>query len=97
VCCSFFPFTSPLMILNCYSEVQKTTWRKQYCWEASIGEQLHLWNVEFTELTTVTLRELCSVELSNLHVSSFGDMRNAQDILVGKPEGKRPLGRPKRR
>jgi hypothetical protein len=24
-------------------------------------------------------------------------MRNAYDILVGKPEGKRPLGRPRRR
>jgi hypothetical protein len=25
------------------------------------------------------------------------DMRNAYTILVGKPEGKRPLGRPRRR
>jgi hypothetical protein len=25
------------------------------------------------------------------------EMRNAYKILVGKPEGKRPLGRPKRR
>jgi hypothetical protein len=27
----------------------------------------------------------------------MGDKRNAYRILVGKPEGKRPLGRPKRR
>jgi hypothetical protein len=27
----------------------------------------------------------------------MGDMRNAYDILVGKPKGKRPLGRPWRR
>jgi hypothetical protein len=27
----------------------------------------------------------------------MGEMRNAYRILVGKPEGKRPLGRPKRR
>jgi hypothetical protein len=26
-----------------------------------------------------------------------GEMRNAYKILVGKPEGKRPLGRPRRR
>jgi hypothetical protein len=26
-----------------------------------------------------------------------GERRNAQRILVGKPEGKRPLGRPRRR
>jgi hypothetical protein len=27
----------------------------------------------------------------------MGEMRNAYRILVGKPEGKRPLGRPRRR
>jgi hypothetical protein len=29
--------------------------------------------------------------------STHGEKRNAYRILVGKPEGKRPLGRPKRR
>jgi hypothetical protein len=27
------------------------------------------------------------------HVTRLGDVRNAQNNLVGKPEGKRPLGR----
>jgi hypothetical protein len=27
----------------------------------------------------------------------MGEMRNVYKILVGKPEGKRPLGRPRRR
>jgi len=31
------------------------------------------------------------------HVARMGEMRNAHNILVGKPEGKRPLGRPRRR
>jgi hypothetical protein len=31
------------------------------------------------------------------HVARMGEERNAQKILVGKPEGKRPLGRPRRR
>jgi hypothetical protein len=31
------------------------------------------------------------------HVVHMGKMRNAYKILVGKPEGKRPLGRPRRR
>jgi len=31
------------------------------------------------------------------HVPYMGDMRNAYRILVGKPEEKRPLGRPRRR
>jgi hypothetical protein len=28
------------------------------------------------------------------HVTRMGEKRNAYRILVGKPEGKRPLGRP---
>jgi hypothetical protein len=29
------------------------------------------------------------------HVERVGEMRNAYNILVGKPEGKNPLGRPR--
>jgi hypothetical protein len=31
------------------------------------------------------------------HVAQMGERRNAYRILVGNPEGKRPLGRPRRR
>jgi hypothetical protein len=31
------------------------------------------------------------------HVTRMGDKRIAYRILVGRPEGKRPLGRPKHR
>jgi hypothetical protein len=31
------------------------------------------------------------------HAARMGEKRNVYRILVGKPEGKRPLGRPKRR
>jgi hypothetical protein len=31
------------------------------------------------------------------HVAQMGETKNAYRILVGKPEGKRPLGRPRRR
>jgi hypothetical protein len=31
------------------------------------------------------------------HVARLGEKRNAYRLLVGKPEGKRPLGRPRRR
>jgi hypothetical protein len=30
------------------------------------------------------------------HVARMGETRNAYRILVGNPEGKRPLGRPRR-
>jgi hypothetical protein len=32
-----------------------------------------------------------------IHVARMGDKRNVYRLLVGKPEGKRPLGRPRRR
>jgi hypothetical protein len=31
------------------------------------------------------------------HVAHMGDERKVYKVLVGKPEGKRPLGRPRRR
>jgi hypothetical protein len=31
------------------------------------------------------------------HVSRMGEKRNAYRLLVGKPGGRRPLGRPRRR
>jgi hypothetical protein len=31
------------------------------------------------------------------HVTQMGERRNAYRILVGRSEGKRPLGRPRRR
>jgi hypothetical protein len=31
------------------------------------------------------------------HLARMGDTRSAERIVVGKPEGKRPLGRPRRR
>jgi hypothetical protein len=31
------------------------------------------------------------------HVTRMGEKRNAYRLLVGKPEGKRPLGRPRHR
>jgi hypothetical protein len=31
------------------------------------------------------------------HVALMGDDRKVYKVLVGKPEGKRPLGRPRRR
>jgi hypothetical protein len=32
-----------------------------------------------------------------MHVTRVGEKRNAFRVLVGKPEGRRPLGRPRHR
>jgi len=31
------------------------------------------------------------------HVARMGEIRDVYRVLVGKPEGKRPLGKPRRR
>jgi hypothetical protein len=31
------------------------------------------------------------------HVARMGEVRGANNVLVGRPEGRRPLGRPRRR
>jgi hypothetical protein len=31
------------------------------------------------------------------HVAAMGEKKNVYNLLIGKPEGKRPLGRPRRR
>jgi hypothetical protein len=36
-------------------------------------------------------------EWRKLHVARMGEKRNAYKLLVGKTEGRRPLGRPRRR
>jgi hypothetical protein len=45
-----------------------------------------------------TLRAIKSRKISwARHVAPMGEKRGIYRILVGKPEGKRPLGRPRRR
>jgi hypothetical protein len=39
---------------------------------------------------------ICSL-IEVCHVARMGKKRNAYRLLLGKPEGKRPLGRPRRR
>jgi len=47
---------------------------------------------------TCTLRVMKSRKMRWVeHVALTGEMRNIYSILVGKPEGKRQCGRPKRR
>jgi hypothetical protein len=45
----------------------------------------------------MTYRTILKEDEMGRACSTNGETRNAYRILVGKPEGKRPLGRPRRR
>jgi hypothetical protein len=58
--------------------------------------------VHVNVIAVISLKKILSPYISQKiyragHVARMGETRNAYRILVGKPEGKRPLGRPNRR
>jgi hypothetical protein len=68
--------------------------------EEVTGDWRKLHNEELHELYSSPniIRMIKSVRMRWAgHVARMGETRNAYRILVGKPEGKRPLGRPRRR
>jgi hypothetical protein len=64
------------------------------------GEWRKLHNEEFNDLyyspTIVLVMKSRRMRLAG-HVARMGEGRDVYRSLVGKPEGKRPLGRPRRR
>ena len=64
------------------------------------GEWRKLHNEEFNDLYSspniVRVTKSRKMRCAG-HVARMGERRGAYRILVGKPEGKRPLGRPRRR
>ncbi|KAJ4438662.1 hypothetical protein ANN_14609 [Periplaneta americana] len=64
------------------------------------GEQRKLHNTELHALYSSPdiIRNIKSRRLRWAgHVARMGESRNAYSVLIGRPEGKRPLGRPRRR
>jgi hypothetical protein len=63
------------------------------------GEWRKLHNKELRDLysspSKIRIIKLTRMRWSG-HVARMGEKRNAYRLLVGKPEGKRPLGRPRR-
>jgi hypothetical protein len=62
-------------------------WRKLY------NEELH--NL-YSSPSIITITKSRRMRWAG-HVARMGEKRNVYCLLVGKPEGKRPLGRPRRR
>jgi hypothetical protein len=64
------------------------------------GEWRKLYNEELRDLysSPSIIRIIKSRKMKwACHVARMGEKRNAYRLLLGKPEGKRPLGRPRRR
>jgi hypothetical protein len=65
-----------------------------------MGEWRKLHNEELRDLysspSTIRIIKSRSMRWAG-HVARMGEKRNTYRLLVGKPEGKRPLGRPRRR
>jgi hypothetical protein len=63
------------------------------------GEWRKLHNEELRDLysSPSVIRMMKSIMTLAGHVARMGEKRNAYRLLVGKPEGGRPLGRPRRR
>jgi hypothetical protein len=64
------------------------------------GEWRKLHNEELHELyyspSLIRIMKSRSMRFAG-HVARMGEKRNACRLLVGKPEGRRPIGRPRRR
>jgi hypothetical protein len=62
-------------------------------WRRLHNEELHNLCISPTIIRVMKSRRMTFIG----YVARMGEMRNSYDILVGKPEWKRPLGRPRRR
>jgi hypothetical protein len=69
-----------------------TLWASTVCYGTALAVGKSLKEMNTPEL----LIEARRMRLAGL-VARMGDKKNAYRLLVGKPEGKRPLGRPRRR
>ena len=69
-------------------------------WSLTLREERRLHNEELNDLYSLPniVRMLKSRRMSwTGHVARMGEDSGVHRVLVGKPEGKRPLGRPRRR
>jgi hypothetical protein len=69
-------------------------------WDGVTGGWRKLHNEELHDLYSSS-RTIRTIESRRMrwagHVARMGENRNVYRLLVGKPEGRRPLGRPRRR
>jgi hypothetical protein len=84
-------------------------WMRKYCMQPALIQMVLIYNSCTTPCQSQTdeLIRILNFKLYRRnsssrirwvgHVALMGEKRNACKVLVGKPEGKRPLGRPRLR
>jgi hypothetical protein len=84
---------SPIYLDGVVLNIQDETKREKVTggWRRLHNEELHNLYTSPNIIRVITLRRLRWSE----HVARMGEMRNAYNILVGNPERKRLLGRPR--
>jgi hypothetical protein len=65
-------------------------------WRKLHNEELHGLYSSPSIVSVIKARRMRRMRWAG-HVARMGDVRGAYNILVGRPEGRRPLGRPRRR
>ena len=86
--CAFFGFFLHMSVVVYYVSVTNQIFRGQF----------HAWRVDFDyEITLLVYPSIYQLRRWSGHGARMGEGRGLHRVLVGKPEGKRPLGRPRRR
>jgi hypothetical protein len=72
---------------------------REYKRDFTINKQFNYFNVVYFKNSSPSIIRIIKSRRMRWagHVARMGEKRNVYRILVGKPEGKRPLGRPRHR
>jgi hypothetical protein len=93
MCVRFFCLNSQIL----YRPIKKG---RPYTWDEVTGSWIKLHNEElhglYSSPSIIRVIKARRMRWAG-HVTRMGDVRGEYNILVGKPEGRRPLGRPRRR
>jgi hypothetical protein len=81
-------------VLNLHAD--KTYGKVDVCIRKCISGELSVLLSGCFTLEAITYKSMCVLDMAG-HVARMGEKRGVHRVLVGKPEAKRPLGRPRRR
>ena len=92
-CCLYFPF---YLHGKSGSYIRKRSYRHTGGLEVWIRSFIHIFGARLGRVNIVRVIKSRRMRWAG-HVARMGEERGVYRVLVGKPEGKRPLERPRRR